>query len=266
MALQISRSVGRKGVNLDPDVRIIQSLINANIGQLVPLAPLVEDGDNGPKTEGAISEFQSRIVKMNQPDARVDPGGKTLRTLNEGVTSIPPTPVSDSVYFSHPGADQVTLTYGAKARKLTATAEHLLKSILIASGNTRATLTSTRRTYHDQARITMTQTYPNRGAGTVRTWYGQTVLDKCIHYRQTNDIQGFADWWEQYDANRGRVSSKHLTNQAMDVVPGQDRLKFVAKVQELVPVKGSGVLRIIPKGVLNEPVDHVEFTFKVCPN
>ena len=33
--------------------------------------------------------------------------------------------------------------------------------------------------------------------------------------------------------------------------------------RELVPLPGTGVKRIIPKGVMNEPVDHVEFTFDV---
>jgi len=49
----------------------------------------------------------------------------------------------------------------------------------------------------------------------------------------------------------------------MDVVPSKDRFKFVEKVTDLLRINGSGVARIIPKGVMNEPVDHVEFTFPV---
>ncbi len=52
-------------------------------------------------------------------------------------------------------------------------------------------------------------------------------------------------------------------HRAMDVVPAGDRTKFVAKVKSLIPLPGSGVAKIIPKGVLHEPVDHVEFTFPV---
>ena len=74
------------------------------------------------------------------------------------------------------------------------------------------------------------------------------------------------DWWEAYDRRRGRVSSRHLSNQALDVVPAHSRLEFVEKVKELVPIAGTGVRKIIPKGTLGEPVDHVEFTFKVCPD
>ena len=145
---------------------------------------------------------------------------------------------------------------------MNAKAEYLLKSILASCGIYRATLTSTKRTYHDQARITMTQTY-KADPSKVKKWYGQAVLDACK--KHMDDIEAFAKWWEQYDKKRGKVSSRHLSNQALDVVPNTYRSKFAAKVTSLVPVSGSGVRRIIPKGVKGEPVDHVEFTFPVCP-
>lgn len=177
-------------------------------------------------------------------DVRADPGGTTFKKLMAYASRPAPAAqvaTTPGKYFSHPDASKVTLKYGDKARKMTDTAEQLLKSILAASGIMSATLTSTRRTYHDQARITMTQTYPNRGASTVKQWYGQDVLDACKLYKKSNDIQGFADWWEARDKKRGRVSSKHLSNQALDVVPAKDRLKFVKQVKALVPVAGSGV-------------------------
>jgi hypothetical protein len=87
------------------------------------------------------------------------------------------------------------------------------------------------------------------------------VLEACQKYK--GDIAGLATWWQEYDRKRGAVSSKHLSNRAMDVVPSGDRVKFAAQVQELVPLPRTGVKRIIPKGVMNEPVDHVEFTFDV---
>lgn len=167
--------------------------------------------------------------------------------------------------FSHPNADSVTLKYtiqgdGKPVVPLNSKAAQLLKSIVASCEMSGATLTSTLRTYHDQARITITQTYkaePRR----VRTWYGQEVFAACEKY--LNDIQAFADWWEKYDKRRGRVSSLHLTNRAMDVIPSGDRAKFAKKVQDMVAVRNSGVKRIIPKGVMGEPVDHVEFTFDV---
>jgi hypothetical protein len=170
-----------------------------------------------------------------------------------------------STRFSHPNANNVTLKYdiqgdGKPVVPLNKDAEQLLKSILASCDMSGARLTSTLRTYHDQARITITQTYkaePRR----VLTWYGKEVYEACK--KHLGDIQAFADWWQKYDKRRGRVSSLHLSNRAMDVVPSGDRAVFAKKVQELVKVKNSGVKRIIPKGVMNEPVDHVEFTFDV---
>ena len=78
----ITGSVGRGGRNLRSDVITIQKLINDNILSIVPLARVVEDGACGPRTIGAIEEFQRRVVKMLEPDGRVDPGGSTLRRLN----------------------------------------------------------------------------------------------------------------------------------------------------------------------------------------
>jgi hypothetical protein len=173
--------------------------------------------------------------------------------------------VAVSTRFSHPDANTVALKYsiqgdGKQVVPLNTEAAGLLKSILASCGMTGATLTSTLRTYHDQARITITQTYkaePRR----VRTWYGQEVYEACK--KHLNDIQAFADWWQKYDKRRGRVSSLHLSNRAMDVVPSGDRAVFAKKVQDLAKAKNTGVKRIIPKGVMNEPVDHVEFTFDV---
>jgi putative chitinase len=62
----------------------IQISINLNIHQLTPLKFLSEDGRIGTNTINAIKEFQSRVVKMNKPDGRVDPNGKTLKLLKKG--------------------------------------------------------------------------------------------------------------------------------------------------------------------------------------
>lgn len=174
----------------------------------------------------------------------------------------PAAPAGKAGTFSHPNASKVTLSYGPNAVKLSAGAERLLRSIVASVDMTGAKLTSTLRTYHDQARITMTQTYKASPAK-VAQWYGKAVREACEKYLKKDDIQGFADWWEKYDNDRGKVSSKHIKNRAMDVVPNGDRAKFAKKVKELIAVPGSGVHRIIPKGVMGEPVDHVEFTFPV---
>jgi len=79
----ISGSVGAGGQNRRQDVEVIQNLINFNIAKITPIRPLTVDGRVGPKTNGAIAEFQRRVVKMNRPDSRVDPRGRTLRELQK---------------------------------------------------------------------------------------------------------------------------------------------------------------------------------------
>lgn len=271
MAKKIKASVGKKGKNKPEDVIIVQDLLvkaGHKLGKTGPKKNGV-DGDCGPVTEKAIAAFQKKIG-FTRPDSRVDPDGQTLAALNNG--GKPPKTeepakgeesageAPKSKYFTHAGAEKVKLKYGAKARKMKSPAEMLLKSILASVGIPSAELTSTLRTYHDQARICLTQVaYSN-----IERWYGSDVLAAYNRFKPSGDIKGFAAWWESYDKKRGRVSSRHLSNQALDVVPSKDRAKFAKKVEELVPVSGSGVRRIIPKGVMGEPVDHVEFTFKVC--
>ncbi|HYM75016.1 MAG TPA: hypothetical protein VE377_03475 [Candidatus Dormibacteraeota bacterium] len=85
---QISGSVGRGGRNIPADVKVVQQLINANLP--IPLAPLDEDGSCGPLTIFAIETYQRRNLNMNPPDGRVDPGGRTLRSLTG--SNDPPSP------------------------------------------------------------------------------------------------------------------------------------------------------------------------------
>ena len=266
---------------------------------------LVVDGKSGPKTRTAIVQFQQAVLGFNDgrvdPNGKTikalaaggRSGGATPGATTPGAASssppgiytsgagepydflggVPALPAEQPMapefftypYFYHEGHRGVSLAYvGESARKMTGTAEQLLKCILASCGIHSANLNSTRRTYHDQARITIEQTYRDRPQAVVG-WYGSTVAEAMQDYLNPKDLQGFADWWEAYDQGRGRVSSKHLSNQALDVDPAHSRGKFAEKVRELVGVSGSGVRKIIPKGVADEPVDHVEFTFKVCP-
>jgi peptidoglycan hydrolase-like protein with peptidoglycan-binding domain len=84
--MNIDGSVGRNGANDRRDTRLVQHLLN-DAG-----AGLTVDGLVGPKTIGAIEQFQQR--SGIGADGRVDPGGATLRalvaafwsTLNAGIT------------------------------------------------------------------------------------------------------------------------------------------------------------------------------------
>ena len=91
---QLSGSVGRGGANRGDDVRLIQSLINANLP--IPLAPLDVDGICGSNTIFAIETYQRRILNMTSPDGRVDPGGGTFGSLTGGGSSPQPSPTPPS--------------------------------------------------------------------------------------------------------------------------------------------------------------------------
>ena len=87
-ARSITRSVGQFGVNLKDDVLKIQKLLNMiapQDGGPIPATPeglgLKEDGLCGPKTIGAIRNFQLR--QGTGSDGRVDPNGGTLKRMNE---------------------------------------------------------------------------------------------------------------------------------------------------------------------------------------
>lgn len=79
---RIQRPVGRGGRNLEADVITVQNLLNRHREALAPLPILDVDGDCGKKTITAIKRFQGQVVGMNNPDGRVDPGGRTLGRLS----------------------------------------------------------------------------------------------------------------------------------------------------------------------------------------
>lgn len=84
MAVQISASVGLKGINRHDDVVEIQKLLNKiQKSDGGPDPKLKVDGKAGPKTNGAIQSFQLKHFGWSGADGRVDPGKQTLAKLNE---------------------------------------------------------------------------------------------------------------------------------------------------------------------------------------
>lgn len=75
--------MGALASNRRDDVKTIQILVNFNLPP--PLRQLDVDGMCGKQTVDAIHDFQTRVVKMADPDGRVDVGGGTLRALKQGV-------------------------------------------------------------------------------------------------------------------------------------------------------------------------------------
>ena len=75
---RINGSVGSGGENRADDVRVVQDLLNRAVD-----TGLDVDGDCGPRTIGAITDYQKGFSQ--RPDGRVDPEGLTLRKLRAAV-------------------------------------------------------------------------------------------------------------------------------------------------------------------------------------
>lgn len=76
----LSGSVGKGGVNNHDDVLLVQQLLNKHVESL-GLSRLEEDGDIGKNTNEAICEYQEEVMEIVKPDGRIDPGGRTWRSL-----------------------------------------------------------------------------------------------------------------------------------------------------------------------------------------
>ncbi len=79
--MKLTDSVGSSAENRFNDVVVVQTLLNQNIASLTPHAPIEIDGKCGPLTIDLIMEFQRKVVGMQNPDGRVDPGGHTYKAL-----------------------------------------------------------------------------------------------------------------------------------------------------------------------------------------
>lgn len=128
---KIGASVGTGGVNRPDDVKTVQSLLNLNLAHLAPLPRLDVNGQCGPATVEAITEFQRNVMGAALPDGRVDPDGRTLVKLSEAEVR----------------------TIALTGSPLPAPAAKVLTEILAAAGLVTAQVTSVTRTPADQARV-----------------------------------------------------------------------------------------------------------------
>lgn len=94
MPVEIKHSVGKGGVNKKNDVAKIQRALNI----VFPSLLLGPDGLCGSKTIRRIERFQRRF--MQNPDGRVDPGGRSLKRLNSASPDMQPEWSGDSAKWS----------------------------------------------------------------------------------------------------------------------------------------------------------------------
>jgi hypothetical protein len=89
---EINGSVGKGGANSQQDVLLVQQLLNAHVKAL-GLPALVEDGQIGANTIGAIRKYQQMVCGHGKPDGRIDVGGGTWKSLSAGDAVVaPPAP------------------------------------------------------------------------------------------------------------------------------------------------------------------------------
>lgn len=160
--MYISASVGSNGVNKDNDVKFVQSILALVAEEDMRMPELVVDGKSGPNTVGAIKKFQRFYVKLKNPDGRVDPDGRSEKTLVAKALEIDKKYLSDlaqnfklkknsgSTYQSGPKV----ISYRINAKRVVSEySENVIKLAMSYAGINRCDISSTIRTFYDQARI-----------------------------------------------------------------------------------------------------------------
>lgn len=85
--MAITQSVGKNGKNKGVDVKVVQAALNLVSTSAFKLTKnLSVDGKIGKKSTDAIELFQKNVVKLSNPDGRVDPNRKTLLLLKKNLT------------------------------------------------------------------------------------------------------------------------------------------------------------------------------------
>src|SRR5512143_4255580 len=91
----ITASVGKRCSNQPADVELVQELLNRCIGRMTPLRPVRVSGFCDARTIELIEEFQRRVLHDEQPDGRVEPGGRVMWAPSASAPST--RPVCDGV-------------------------------------------------------------------------------------------------------------------------------------------------------------------------
>lgn len=183
-------------------------------------------------------------------DTTTSGGGSSSSSDSGGGTQV-----SAGKYFVHPNADSINIKYRSSAIPLNKDAEKLLKSIFAEAGTTNLEVTSTLRTYEDQARANSQNSRAN-----IVAWYGGDVAQAWDKLKAGQMIQqDFANFLKERDTKRGKLMSNHLSGFAIDVVPYSDQ--FASTAEKLMKQGGSGIRKVLREKSNNAV--HIEFDFSV---
>lgn len=170
MELNLYHSVGRGGANDMRDVKLVQLLLNCQLPK--GCQPMAVDGRCGNKTIATITAFQRHSLNYSRPDGRIDPSGKSIRTLLAGYEAwhreqiravitgqVPWRAVADSItnkVKSFQDASNAVVYSPSIANELqlvSAKSKKIIRDALREAGMQKAVITETIRTARQQAEI-----------------------------------------------------------------------------------------------------------------
>ncbi|GAB2514399.1 peptidoglycan-binding domain-containing protein [Microbulbifer agarilyticus] len=160
--MYIKGSVGVDGKNNRADVAFVQDLLALLSEQDLRMPEIQVDGLSGPATAEAISKFQTYYVKLKKPDFRIDPNGRSEKTLIAKAIEIdkdliPALVKKHGLKRQSPtksGSGSRVIQYRSNAKRVLSTySENVVKLAMGFGGVVRCDISSTIRTMADQARI-----------------------------------------------------------------------------------------------------------------
>ncbi len=169
--------------------------------------------------------------------------------------------LGENYYFYNEAYEKVTIRYVADsttAHPLNANADKLIRSILAESGIFSAYISSTKRTFREQAEIMKEVSDAN-----LRAWYGEEAALAVRKY----DVPTLEQWLKD---NKPKIS-RHIPGYALDVIivggdtldtpqNNKNRDAYDAVISKLIPIKSFGVRYYLRE---NNGVEHTEFIFPV---
>jgi hypothetical protein len=178
-AVKLTNSVGKGGVNLKADVKLIQSLLNAS---KVSKTYLKVDGVMGTKSIAVILRYQRTVVGLAKPDGKIDVGGKTFNALLHNDTPKGNNVTSLVEEVSSTDTSKISFGRGAK-RVVSQKSLNVIGMALEEAGMDGAVITSTIRSAYKQASVMYK--YAKRDLASQKRLYGATG-DKVLTVFEAN--------------------------------------------------------------------------------
>lgn len=160
--MYISGSVGKGGKNHASEVKFAQDILNLVAEEDMRMNPLTVDGQCGKATIDAIGKFQKFYVKLQPPDSRIDPNGRSEKVLVAKALEIDKGYLSELVKkYQLKKSNEGVLNKGPKilnyrthaAKVVSSYTENIIKLAMSYAGIRSCDISSTIRTFDDQARI-----------------------------------------------------------------------------------------------------------------